>query len=223
MIKGRLKRKELSVKDFIDKYLEGNMRRFLRKHKDQWFFLRTYSRTLRTIKRSNKTSYEYIMSHNLTPNDLKDILNIFITLDKHFNISFSQQLFYEFLYIWEDFTDEVDDYMMVVNNKRYETNSPLFKKHWLTKQQAFIEQKARGFIHINDWEGFDRHAVHIISNINRNYYYPINIFTSYHERHGKGNLSSYACPYIAASKYGVNGHTGISFPTSKKVKKKFKV
>jgi hypothetical protein len=201
-----------ALDDFINYYMEGNLRRFLRKHKQQWFFIQTYSRTLRKVKQSNTRSYRAIMAENMTPNKTRNVLNIFITLDKHFSIGFNIKAFEELLWVYDDLEDILMDYMFKLNSKRYANRSKNFKKFWLNSKQAIREQKARGFIDINDFDNYNPKACHLYSTVDPDLIYPYNI-----ENWGGGK--GITSPHIFASQYGVEGHTRVNIPPREKRKK----
>ena len=204
------------LQDFINYYMEGNMRRFLRKHKNQYFFELTYSHTLKKIKASNKKVYKELMRYDIYPNRLRDYLNIFITLDKHFAIGFNMRAFKELLEIEEEMIDIIQPYMQNLYNRRWALKSDRGKTGWLQPKEALKEQKARGFIHINDFENFDNKAAHIISNVDNAYYYPINI----HSRQ-KGKTDTITCAHVFGSLHSVPGHTRIKMPMLEKSTTKF--
>ena len=164
---------------------------------------------LNTVK-ENKKLYKHILSAGLYPKDLEDIMNIVITLTKHFEVELNKRTFNDVLEVSYGLVDTIEDYMKPITNYRVKHNPRAFKKYWLTKEQAFKEQKARGFIHINNFEDYDHQAVHLVSNANTDYYYPLNILTSTQQR--EGAYSRYINPYIVCRLIAVEGWTRILLP-----------
>jgi len=138
------------------------------------------------------------------------MLNIFITLDKHFSIGFNIKAFEDILAVEEELIDMIKTYMDAIYLKRFKTNPKRFKKYWLQPKAALIEQKARGFVHINDFDDFDINSVHLVSSVNRDYYYPLNIHTTTTQL--KSNCDKIISPYIVAYLIAVEGWTRIEFP-----------
>lgn len=204
----KLQKNKTNLNSFIDYYMEGNIRRFLRLHKKDYFFQRTYSKTLIKMKESNPKVYQKVMDKKLYPQDLRRALNVFITLDKHFAIGFTMKAFGEYLEIEEELTEVIGKYMNKVSIIRYK--NPSLYKNPLTASQALKEQKARGFIHINDFEDFDPRTAHIISIVNDNYYYPINI--AKYSKINKGDNYMVVSPYILSALIAVEGYTRINIP-----------
>jgi len=206
MAKNKIKR-QVTLDSFIDYYMEGNMLRFLRKHRYQYFYQKTYSHTLKIVKKSNPKAYKEIMAVGLYPQDLRHILNIFITLDKHFEIGFNLKCFREILVIEEELMDVIKPYMNKLATRRWKEQSPIQARLALTAKEALREQKARGFVHINEFDDYNPKCSHIISNVNNSYYYPLNI--SPYINPIKGESTVVHNPYILSSLIAVEGWTRI--------------
>jgi len=209
MVKKKIKR-QVTLDSFIDYYMEGNMKRFLRKHRYQYFYQKTYSHTLVKVKESNKKAYKQIMEVGLYPQDLRHILNIFITLDKHFGIGFNMRCFREILVIEEQLMDIIKHYMNKLSARRWKEQSPIPSRLALTAKEALKEQKARGFIHINEFDDYHPKCSHIISNADDSYFYPLNI--SPYINPIKGESTIIHNPYILTSLIAVEGWTRIRVP-----------
>ncbi len=105
------------------------------------------------------------------PAQVNNICNIAWVLEKKYGVKIQEDLIETSILLWEAFQDNIDDYYIKIILKPNDYSK--FKR--CTEAQAFKEQKARGFIHINDFEDFDIEYDHIKSIIDRDYYYPMNL------------------------------------------------
>ena len=196
--------------EFITEYMGGNLSRFLRKHKNQHLFQLTYSKTLPTIRKENKKLYKKLLSLGLYPKDLSDILNITITLSKHFDIELDARTIDDLLEVEYELIDIISEYHTKIMQHRWNHNQTLFRKYWLPKEVALKEQKARGYTKINDFEDYDPKAAHVVSIANKDYYYPLNILTG--RQQIKDETCTFINPYIIHRLVGVEGWTRIIVP-----------
>jgi len=208
---GKKIKKKITLEDFIDYYMEGNMQRFLRKHKNQYPFQLTYSVTFKHLRKSSKKMYKELMSKDIYPNRMNTIMNIFITLDKHFSIGFTSKGWNDYLVIEDELGDIIRDYMDKIRGHQFKFNRGKLNNSLPTKKEALKEQKARGFIDINDWDDYNPKFAHIISNIDSDLYYPRNIPTNSTQSQAPGAFKAF--PYVAQGWIGVQGWTRIHIPT----------
>lgn len=192
-------------------YLEGNLHRFLRRHHRQAIYEGVYldyvtkwekQPILRVIVKQLKQKIRW-------PLEICNIINIMRTLYMYYDYEYDEEGAKVAWEIYRNFEDDIEAYNKAKYNRWISING--FGK-WprLGAKKAFKEQKARGFIHVNDFEDYDRKCCHIFSNVNKDYIYPLNFyhFTKKWDYNKRGHMEI----YIAQRLYGVQGWTRIVIP-----------
>lgn len=196
------KEKERRIKILKEDYLEGNYIRFVRKLTKRYYYQLVYSRTLPRWRKENKKAVKKLLSLCVWPSHVVDVANILYTLEKHFGWAISEKNVLIAFTIWEYLDEDiynrmhkkyVDNFKLKIRDVSYYTPKP---------RQAFKEQLARGFIHINDFDDFDKNKHHVYSNVKKDYIYPLNFgMTTIDRGEGLENV------YIGQSLVGVRGWT----------------
>lgn len=192
---------------------EINIKKFVRKHVSYYDYQLVYSKLIPKIKKykgGNRIIRKLKKDANYNCRHVSEIINITFTLHKFFDKPLNTQTILLAIDINRHHWDYIYDYM----KEQREKGKVIGKINKLTSRQALKEQKARGFIHVNDFEDYDRKAAHIYSNIDRDLLYPQNFSHGifYHWRYP---LSIYIGQYV----YGVQGFTRTEIPMKHKVKK----
>lgn len=209
-MKKRIQSNKTPLEEFIDYYMEGNLQRFLRKHQKQHHFCLTYSITLKHVRKSNKKAYKFLKSEIEYPKHMSDCLNVFITLDKHFGIGCFIKNIKDYLVIEEELTEIIRVYMGKVRTRKMVLKLWHIDDEIPSREEAIKEQKARGFMHVNDFEDYKGNYAHILSTATKNLYYPVNIRTCSQQREYVDQPT--ISPYIIQSLVGVPGWTRIIIP-----------
>lgn len=200
------KEKKERIKILKKEYLEGNFRRFLMKHYKRYWYETVYSVTLKKWKKEDKEgakAVKWLLKECQWPSQVVKVANILYTLEKHFDWRVNVKNMRIAYAIW-DYLDE--DYIRPYMSKRY-SKSITEKIRTLdyfnpTEKAAFREQKARGFIHINDYEDFQKDKHHVYSNIDKDYIYPMNLGMTNDDRKERYNNL-----YVTHALVGVRGWT----------------
>lgn len=199
---------EKDIKTVIDKHLDGNLQRFLRKHYKQSRYERVCSKTIVNWLKDKeaKKAVGWIIDNTRYPKHLVDVVNIARTLEMYYGKEINKKTIKIAYNIWDLL--EIP-YIYPYCIKRYSrgiAKNGFRDRQLLPKGLAFREQKARGFIHVNDFEEYDRKGAHIFSNVNRNYIWPENFKSSVANKQFNTNI------YIAHTLIGVQGWTSIVTP-----------
>lgn len=193
----------------VDNLMGGRLNRFLRKHYKQYHYTLVYSKVFPRWEEERKTrrAKKWILRQGLYPQQIIDITNILITLNKHFEVELNRRNIEKAYHVWKEFSHaEIYDYMF---KKRSALHSLKGIKALInpTKKAALKEQKARGFIGQKEFAEFDETAAHVYSNINRKLIYPENFFFGRNmDKAFKINI------YIGLTLVGVPGWTRSELP-----------
>lgn len=190
----------------VEEYLEGNIKRFFRRHYKQYNNELVYSKILKHWKKDKRVRIlNKILKHTEWPKNVCEIVNLMVTLVKHYDCTYNNRclnLAVAILDLWED-----DMYQY--HSKRYKekVQKGLWRNKY-TKEEAFKEQKARGFIHINYFEDYDKTYSHIYSNVDEDYVFPLNF------PHVFGDFETgIPSDIVGHSLVGVSGWTKLQYPT----------
>lgn len=175
--------------DFLNKLYE--------RHQYELVYSRTFRHWPTQLVKLMLSSIKY-------PRTMVKVTNIIYTLRKYYGYTLNKKLVIRAMKIYDKYEDQLDSYEF--SRRSIEHKEGRYKLKMITPKQALLEQKKRGFIHINDFIDFDRTANHLISLANKNYYYPINFYngTRVYEHNQRMSI------YIAGSLFSVSGYTRIS-------------
>lgn len=191
------------MKDLIIE-LGLNKARFIRQCAKRNRFQLTYSvifKEWKLDKEKNKYRLQLIRS-GLFPAQINDVVNIMYVLIKK-NKKTHPMIVAMAIELWDKYQAEIDDYV----SKRYPFNSGIKP---LSPKKAFREQKARGFVKLNDFDDYNRRYDHIQSTINTNYYYPMNFPYKPEQLMRDRKLGdNVIIAYAGISAIGVRGYTRV--------------
>lgn len=185
-----------------------NLKKFMRKHREYYDYQLVYSKLIPKIKKikgGSRVIRKLKKAANKNIKHISEIINITFTLNKYFNKPLSVRTIQMAININRIYWDDIYDYMKVQRQK----GVILGKVNQLNAKKALAEQKARGFIHVNDFEDYNKEAAHIYSNVDRDLIYPENFSHGIFYRY-KYPISIYIGQYI----YGVQGYTSTKIPLS---------
>jgi len=200
----------------IEAYMDGNLNRFLRKHRKQYYFQLTYSRTFKRWKKGNKKTKAMRKIRNLLhdlPGEVNHATNIMITLNQEYGWEINK----------DNASISVDIYLMLSKdilkyNQKRNTSKFLHSK-MISQKQAIREQLARGFVLKRHFVNRDKEFAHIYSTANKKLVYPRNILSNpiklrlriKSQKMEKQNLA-FDTIYRGLSSIGVEGHTRVNNP-----------
>lgn len=170
----------LSREEIIDKVFDGRLKKFLRYHKKDYWYQPVYYRIFRSWKKQlgPRRAMKYLLKNLDRPKHVVQVVNIMRTLNREYNYEINTATARLAIQIWDIFSDdEIYDYMMEYYRKEVAKGNLYTLFLTITSALAFKEQKARGFIHVNDFEDFDPHVGHVWSNVDRNFIYPENFYS----------------------------------------------
>lgn len=201
--------------EIINDYFEGNLLRFLRKHHKQSTYQFVYSQIFKKWKedKQNKKLVRVILKNYTWPKHVCDIVNVMITLNKYYSRELNINTLRLAIVILDLFETDIDKYSQGRRARLFKLD--LYKVDNSDKQRklALKEQKARGFVHINEFEDWDPAYAHIFSIANRDYVYPLNFpFSDFNK-----DLKDLPYAYVAQALVGVNGFTRLEEPKNKVV------
>lgn len=203
--------------DFIEDYFDGNLVRFLRKHRKQYNYQLNYYRTFRKWKKKKKTNKarrRIIKFCEGLPGEVNKVTNILLTMNKDYDWDIDENNAIIACEIYITFANDIKEYNFVRNSKRIRP----FKLS-CTRKQAIKEQKARGFVKRKHFPDYNPNFSHVISIADRNYIYPYNILSlpikkqvllEAQKENDKNIL--FRTIYRGLSSIGVEGYTAIVRP-----------
>lgn len=205
-----LEEKKRRRRILLKEYLEGKFRRFLRKHSKRYWYELVYSRTIPKWRKDkvSREAVDNLLKKGLYPTQVRDIINIMYTLEEHFDWVVNKKNMEIAYHIWDYFDiDKIEPYMLRKYRDNLASRNRPMSYYLCTPRQALREQKARGFIHINEFEDYDREFAHIFSTVDSNYVIPENF--SYHSKQFHPDRMYI---YIAHGVLGVRGYTKLVTP-----------
>lgn len=212
-----------NIEKCIEVYFGGNFRRFLRKHREQYYYQLTYCRTFRKWKKDrvkNKARRRIIKLCNKLPGEVNDVANILLTLEKHYDWEVNKDNASIAFDIHIMLGKNISDYNM---EKCSRSNRDIKFKIPHSPRQAIREQKARGFIEKHEFEEYDDRFAHVLSIADRSLIYPCNILTIPLEMKLKndserteGKNIIFNTMYKGLRSIGVQGHTRVENPSNRK-------
>jgi hypothetical protein len=160
----------------VKDYLDGNLKRFLRKHYRYSKNQLVYSVDFKEWAKDNrKNLVKYLKKYHPWPLHTITIVNILKTLVNEFDLPWDKNTLKLSIIIDDLFWQDIDEYRQARYNREIQIKG--FKLP--DKRKSWKEQKARGFIHINDFEDYDNKFAHVYSNIKSDYVYPVNFRTQW--------------------------------------------
>lgn len=201
--------KEIKMSDILIKLLIVE-KKFIRQCSKRYSFQQTYSVTFKKWKRDKKKRKIMLRLKRtkLWPAQINQVANIMWVLENHYECSNKNIVEYA-VKLWYEYDDRIYDRIM----EKYTKKGKLMI---MSPKDALREQKARGFIKINDFENYLKKWDHIQSTVNRDYYYPMNFPGTGEQiilcRNKKREIPT---GYCALSAIGVKGHTSVSKGTFK--------
>ena len=193
-------------RQIITEYLDGNLQRFLRRNYEFYRYQLVFSKDLKKWSKDDRVKIvEYLKKEYIWPTHICEVVNTMKTLVKYYNRSFSLGTMHLAIAIIDLLDNDIWVYGRKRWNKRFKQG--LSFVNFCTAEEAFKEQKARGFIHVNKFEDYEKTCSHVYSNVNVDYIYPINFPHMYSQYN-----SDIPSDYIALSIIGVQGFTRIEVP-----------
>lgn len=210
--------------DVIKKYLQGDLERFLKRvyrySKHELIFSVTLNEYEKEVPGIRKQILRIFRKEY--PGNIAQIINVHRVMVKY----------YDFVIDLEDIAlchriDHVlftDIHAYRVKQTNYRVNKLMLNSHSIKAGAALKELKARGFIHVNDFEDFDRNMAHISTNANipdkgKKLYYPMNFTWDAKSKANvinKGkNWWDFTDVYLIHGVIGVSGFTRVSTPLSR--------
>lgn len=228
----RIRKANLQKKEFIEninretakeKYLGGDIDRFIKRlhrsianYKEDAWLIGTKLLPLLRVNRDGRLVYRYIKK-NLAPETAKSVVNYILVLNKYYKLpinlntlKIAMAIWYDHSHneIWESAKARIIGGYGALPNKRL---------NYIPKDKKMIleEQKFWGFIHINDFEDWDREACHVYSNIDPNLVVPINFHDNSPHIREKYPISI----YIGRNLFDhIGGYTSLRIPEIKKTR-----
>lgn len=188
--------------------MKGNLRRFLRLHKKQYYYQLCFSKKIPYLNSRSRKFLKTIFIHQ--PVKVSRLVNMLLTCNEHFAVNINKKNL-ELLYnAYDELEDEICDYMYIIRNRRATLGlSNIW--HLPNKKQAIKEQIARGFIKKENFPKYDQSYAHIQSIADNRLLYPLNVP---HLSSQKKDEAYYykGSAYIFLEYLGVQGWTRISIP-----------
>jgi hypothetical protein len=180
--------------------IEVSATRYIRWAAHRRHYQLTYSKTFKRWKKNKYTKplVRALKNSSLEPAQVNHVCNTLWVLEKKTSMDLGQTMLDLALLLYHTYDGEVGDYYsrVILRHKGFKQCTP---------DQALKEQKARGFIHINDFEEFDITWSHVRSIVNYDYYYPRNFAMGGDQyQSDPGNPGAYGGLVLV----GVSGYTG---------------
>ena len=196
--------------DVIHKYLNGDLKRFLKRVERFMGNELIYSITLNKYDEEEPGLKKQILKklRQYYPGEICQIINIHRVMVKHYNFCFDM----EDIMICERISGVMD-----IEISQLKLKSSKYRKTRHTKKQAIRELKARGFININDFEDYDKRFSHIVTNqqlfergSHRKLIYPENFIVGVIK-----DVKWWEIPNAYIVRAGVSGYTKVSTPQNR--------
>lgn len=191
--------------EVVTKLFDGNLLRFLRRNYKHQRYQLTYSVVLKAWEKQGytqlveglKQSYKY-------PAHLNEIVAVMRTLVKYYDKPLDSKT----RKIAEAVVDLFEEDIYWHTRKRLGRYiGSTGKINLVDSKKALKEQKARGFVHINEFEDYKRKYSHIYSLVDPDYIYPVNFVHGWTPEH-KPLIDI----YIGITLVGVEGFTRTVIP-----------
>ena len=207
--------------DVIKKYLYNDLDRFLKRlyrhNKHQLIF----SQTLPAYEKQSKGLVKQIAKElkGEYPGNVCYIINVHRVMVKYYNFEIDIEDILLSRRISQVMQTTFDEYH--VRQYRRKIKELGLSPKFIRPKKAYKELIARGFIHINDFEGYDKDMGHITSNenLNLNYgklYYPKNFSWDSWSKNYTINTGhkwwDFTDVYLVHGVIGVSGYTRVSTP-----------
>ena len=198
----------------IEDYLEGNLLRFLRKHYKNSVYQYVYSETFSKWKKEgHKQVVRIILKNYVWPKHVCNIVNVMTTLNKYYGLPININTVKVAIVILDLFEMDIDKYGQQRRGRLFKMDMYQVDNSEKARKKALKEQKARGFVHINEFEDWDPYYAHIFSLVDMDYVYPMNFpFSHFNEEY-----KDLPYAYVAHTLVGVNGFTRLKEPQNKVV------
>jgi len=198
--------KEQVVEDIFDGDLTKFLKRYYRVSRGKITLI--HSELIpRWKKDKDKRKVIRWLSKNVDwPSHQAEVIHLLRTLEKYYDAEINKDNVILAHEVWELFGSEITEHfrktwVRVINRRGFE------KVKVFSKKEALKEQLALGYIHVNDFEDFDRKAAHVFSTAKRDYVYPENF------SYGGDRTGEYVTHiYIAFPLVGVSGFSRLSIP-----------
>ena len=198
----KTKDRERFYRRIVKDIFAGKLKRFLKNHEKQYWYEKTYSRLIPRLMKNpkSKRGVEWLLKQDLMPNRNRDILNVAVTLEKYYNTPISRLNLFKAYVILVEAEEDIEQHM-----KDIWVETCYSDLRQMRPRQAIKEQKARGFVMLDDFEEYDSSLAHVKSSINPKLIWPENF------RHGIGKKELKEI-YSVFHKIGVAGFTSCSLP-----------
>ena len=207
-----LTEKEIKIKrkNIINRIFEGNLYRFLRRHRKQSNFQTVYLDYLRKWEKEpiKRDIVKQMKSKLIWPENIVNIVNLMCTLKRHYEFEFDEECARVAWEIQTYFEDDIRKYREAKNLILYQK---IGHQQTLTPEKALKEQKARGFIKADKFDDFDRKACHVQSTVDLDYIYPMNFYLNTYPKDLDRKRGPYLI-YIGQHLAGVRGYTRCRIP-----------
>lgn len=196
----------------INKYMDGNLLRFLRKHYKDYQYELIYSVYIKRWKKKEpklyNLLYQVLKDRNglVWPKHVKNVVNIMRTFNTHYGMKMNIHTCKVALMVDDLF--DIDIYKYHSEHKQRLLVKDVYTLKNLTREEALKEQKAQGFINSIDFEDYDPKFAHLVSNIDNKLVYPYNFSHDILYKTGTKNIIY----QIGMELAGVPGFTRIRIP-----------
>jgi len=157
--------------------------------------------------RDKKKAVRWLNRNLDWPKHKVEVINVLRTLERYYDAEINKDNVILAKEIWDLFDDELTSTLKQAWVKE------CLRKKWvnvrrLSKNQAIAEQKALGYIHINDFDDYDREAAHVFSIAMKDYVYPENYYYG-----GKKDMGYEYHIYITFPLVGIAGYSKLVIPS----------
>jgi hypothetical protein len=210
--------------DVIKKYLNSDLDRFLKRVYAFSRYELIYSQVLPSYIKENKDLKNElpIIFKGEYPGQVAQVINVHRVMVKYYGFAIDAEDIKLCLRITQVLSSTIDKY----NSQRYHyrIKNLYLTPHQCRPKQALKELIARGFIHINDFTGYDKRMAHIVSNNNvplpyGKLYYPMNLTWDVWSKAKAINKQSrwwdFKDAYLTHGVIGVSGYTRVNIPQIK--------
>lgn len=210
--------------DVIKKYLYGDLERFLKRYYRYSRFELIYSVTLSQYEKEVKGIRMEILNmfKGEFPGALIQTINVHRVMVKYYDFEIDIEDIKLSHRISQVLSTSISDYKK--QRYYYRINNLMLQPHRCKPKQALKELLARGFIHVNDFEKYDKRMAHITSNANvpvkyGRLYFPMNFtwdaWSKAHVINRGYKWWHFVDVYTIIGEIGISGYTRVLTPQSK--------
>lgn len=210
--------------DVIKKYLNNDLDRFLKRVYRYSRYELIFSMTLpQYVKECKELKKELpIIFKGEYPGQVAQVINVHRVMVQYYGFEIDAEDIKLCQRITQVLGSSIDKYNSESYRQRVTKLS--LQPHKCKPKQALKELLARGFIHINDFEGYDKRMAHIVSNNNvpvpyGKLYFPMNLTWDAWSKNYSINKHNrwwdFKDVYLTHGVIGISGYTRVLTPTIK--------